>query len=161
MTDISPETLAAEMRPLLTRLHLLYFRQSVQSDLSSAQLSIMSLLQGFGSLRVSDIARLEAIRMPTASNAVHQLEQEGMVTRERDPNDRRGVKVVLTERGRDELKSVGQERNEQFARMLSGLNDSRLKQAKEAISLIEDILKHYAEVYEQETDIKLKPNTVV
>ena len=91
MTDISPETLAAELRPLLTRLHLLYFRQSVQSDLSSAQLSIMSLLQGFGSLRVSDIARLEAIRMPTASNAVHQLEQEGMVTRERDPNDRRGV----------------------------------------------------------------------
>ena len=35
------------------------------------------------------------------TNRVDRLEERGLVQRERDVNDRRGVRVVLTDQGRD------------------------------------------------------------
>ena len=96
MTAATPESVAAQIRPALTQLYVMYFRMAEQSDLTGPQLTIMTRLNNLGAARISEIARLEGIRMPTASNALHQLEQRGMVERIRDTEDRRGVRVTLT-----------------------------------------------------------------
>ena len=114
---ITPLALAERIRPLLTRAELLYSRRSSESQLSRAQLSIMMTLETLGACRISQLAEAEAIRMPTASNAVHHLEVAGMVERVRDSKDRRGVRVELTDRGREELHRVSEERNQQMAEM--------------------------------------------
>ena len=140
--------LATEIRPMLTRLELLYTRVSQESSLSRAQLSIMSNLAHGGPCRISHIAQTESIRMPTASNAIHQLEKLGMVTRVRDADDRRGVQVKLTETGHDELNRVGTERNRLFGELFTGLDREQLERAVSAIPIIRDMLENYG-----------KPNT--
>lgn len=147
-TEIDALSLAKRLRPLLTRAELLYSRRSTESQLSRAQLSIMMTLNSLGACRINQIAQAEAIRMPTASNAIHHLEDAGMVERIRDSHDRRGVRVELTEKGRAELKRVSDERDEQMAQMFSTLNKEELQ-----VGLaLEPVLKRVLETYSDKHD---------
>lgn len=140
---VSSIGVATQLRPVLTRLYLLYFRQTVTSAISMAQLSIMMNLQDNGPLRISQIADLEAIRMPTASNAVNHLEHMGLVTRVRDVSDRRGVRVRLTEEGTRQLEKISEERVAQLATLLDGLTEKELKQVENALPLFDRLLSTF------------------
>ena len=137
---VSSTDVAKQLRPVLTRLYLLYFRQTATSAISMAQLSIMMNLQDNGPLRISQIADLEAIRMPTASNAVNHLEQMGLVSRVRDVSDRRGVRVRLTEEGTRQLAKITEERVGQLATMLDGLTEDELTKIQGAMPLFDRVL---------------------
>nr|WP_120492763.1 MarR family transcriptional regulator [Corynebacterium lactis] len=140
---VTPLSLAKRLRPLLTRAELLYSRRSTESQLSRAQLSIMMTLDTLGPCRISQLAEAEAIRMPTASNAVHHLETAGMVERVRDNQDRRGVRVELTAKGRDELHRVSDERDQQMAEMFSTLTQEELEFGAGLESVLRNILGTY------------------
>lgn len=140
--------IAKKLRLPLTRLYLLYFRQTESSHISMAQLSILMILEENGPMRISQIAATETIRMPTASNAVNQLETMELVTRVRDTSDRRGVSVTLTDKGREELRRLGDERAEQLASMLDSLSEEELKEVADATSVIELVLRRYTEAIE-------------
>lgn len=142
---VTPLSLAKRIRPLLTRAELLYSRRSSESQLSRAQLSIMMTLEALGACRISQLAEAEAIRMPTASNAVHHLEVAGMVERVRDSKDRRGVRVELTDRGREELHRVSEERNQQMAEMFSTLSQEELEFGAGLETILSKILENYPE----------------
>ena len=79
MTSQAHRELAARIRPALTKLYVLYFRLAETSDLTGPQLTILSRLDNEGPARISQIAKAEGIRMPTASNALHQLEDRVMI----------------------------------------------------------------------------------
>ncbi|ANE05116.1 MarR family winged helix-turn-helix transcriptional regulator [Corynebacterium crudilactis] len=143
MPNVNAEELAVRVRPALTKLYVLYFRRSANSDLSGPQLTILSRLEENGPSRISRIAELEDIRMPTASNALHQLEQLNLVERIRDTKDRRGVQVQLTDHGREELERVNHERNAEMARVLEMLPPEKLARTEELV----DIITELAEVY--------------
>ena len=145
MTAATPESVAAQIRPALTQLYVMYFRMAEQSDLTGPQLTIMTRLNNLGAARISEIARLEGIRMPTASNALHQLEQRGMVERIRDTEDRRGVRVTLTPLGKKELERVGAERTKHLADMLSSLPPEHLEIAADIALIIEQLAESYTE----------------
>lgn len=149
MSD-TPLEIATRLRPALMRLYLLYFRQTSNSQISQAQLSILMILEEHGAMRINEIASAESIRMPTASNAVNQLENMGLVTRIRDVSDRRGVRVDLTDKGRSELKELAVERSQNLANMLSTLNEEELKQAEQFVPLIHTLLERFPEQKSQE-----------
>lgn len=140
---VTPLSLAKRLRPLLTRAELLYSRRSTESQLSRAQLSIMMTLDTLGPCRISQLAEAEAIRMPTASNAVHHLETAGMVERVRDSQDRRGVRVELTAKGCDELHRVSDERDQQMAEMFGNLSQEELEFGAGLESVLRNILGTY------------------
>lgn len=140
-----PLEIATRLRPTLTRLYLLYFRQTENSQISLAQMSIMMNLADNGPMRISQIAQAEAIRMPTASNAVNQLETIGLVRRVRDVSDRRGVRVGLTKEGRVQLEEIAEIRSRNLAEMLAGLHPDELAEMEKATPLFELILKRYTE----------------
>ena len=142
---MTPLDLAKEIRPLLTRAELLYSRRSEESQLSRAQLSIMMTLDALGPCRINQLAQAEAIRMPTASNAVHHLEDAGMVERVRDTKDRRGVRVELTEKGVSELRRVSTERDEQMANMFKALSPEELQVGARLVPILKRILETYGE----------------
>lgn len=127
----------------MTKLYVMYFRLSEQSSLTGPQLSIMTRLQENGPSRISHLAREEGIRMPTASNALHQLEQRGLVDRIRDTTDRRGVLVELTDRGEEELYQVGEERTQYLADMLGTLDREQLEKADDLVELINRLSETY------------------
>ncbi|HHT32971.1 MAG TPA: MarR family transcriptional regulator [Corynebacterium sp.] len=142
---MTPLDLAKEIRPLLTRAELLYSRRSEESQLSRAQLSIMMTLDALGPCRINQLAQAEAIRMPTASNAVHHLEDAGMVERVRDTKDRRGVRVELTDKGVSELRRVSDERDEQMANMFKSLSPEELQVGATLVPILKRILESYGE----------------
>lgn len=150
----TPLDVAKELRPALTRLYLLYIRQSEDSHISMAQLSIMMLLDDRGPLRISQIAASEAVRMPTASNAIGQLENLGLVERIRDVSDRRGVLVDLTDHGRKELRDLGEERSIQLAEMLEGLEPNELEEVAKVVPMISMILDRYTAYSESKAAAK-------
>lgn len=142
---MTPLDLAKEIRPLLTRAELLYSRRSEESQLSRAQLSIMMTLDALGPCRINQLAQAEAIRMPTASNAVHHLEDAGMVERVRDTKDRRGVRVELTDKGVSELRRVSTERDEQMANMFKSLSPEELQVGATLVPILKRMLESYGE----------------
>ena len=143
MTTPTPEDIAARIRPAMTKLYVMYFRIAEQSDLTGPQLSIMARLQDNGPSRISQIAREEGIRMPTASNALHQLEQRELVERIRDEQDRRGVRVRLTSLGETELERVGAERTRYLAEMLGTLGEEDLVRVGDLVEIINKLADSY------------------
>ncbi|HZK31946.1 MAG TPA: MarR family transcriptional regulator [Corynebacterium sp.] len=149
MTSSTPANIARRIRPALTKLYVMYFRISEQSDLTGPQLSILSRLKDNGPSRISQVAAEEGIRMPTASNALHQLEQRDLVHRVRDEHDRRGVLVDLTPLGESELIRVGEERDKYLADMIATLDEEDL----EEINRVSDIIVKLADTYRAEPDL--------
>lgn len=113
--------LATRFRPILLRLDLLVRRQSTQYALSRAQTSILHTLSCHGQLRMSDLARLEDVRVPTTSNSVSVIEALGYVERIPDDSDRRAVCVRLTDLGRSRIEQVLEARDHDLAEHLSRL----------------------------------------
>lgn len=144
--SLDPLDIAARIRPSLTKLYVTYFRIADQSDLTGPQLSIMTRLKENGASRISHVAQAEGIRMPTASNALHQLEQRDLVHRIRETSDRRGVLVELTPLGEQELERVGDERTRYLADMIATLDDEHRAKAAE----LADVINVLAETYSTE-----------
>ena len=142
MTSQAHRELAARIRPALTKLYVLYFRLAETSDLTGPQLTILSRLDNEGPARISQIAKAEGIRMPTASNALHQLEDRGMIERIREETDRRGVKV--------QLERVGNERTAYLANMLAALPEEKLGDITKLANLINEL----SEAYDTEEALK-------
>jgi DNA-binding MarR family transcriptional regulator len=74
-------------------------REDAATGLSPARLSALSVVVFGGPLRISDLARAEQVRVPTITPTVVALENDGLITREADPNDARASILRATARG--------------------------------------------------------------
>ncbi|HET7047933.1 MAG TPA: MarR family transcriptional regulator [Solirubrobacteraceae bacterium] len=79
---------------LLTRLLV----RQLGGELSRTEAGLLSTLGG-GAQRITALAELEGLAQPTMTSMVKQLEQRGLVRRERQADDGRVVLVTLTEAG--------------------------------------------------------------
>lgn len=138
-----PYDIAQRIRPAMTSLYVMYFRNAQQSDLTGPQLSIMTRLKEDGPCRINRLAELEGVRMPTASNTVNQLEKRGLVRRVRDEADRRGVSVEMTPEGDKELTRVGEERTKYLSEMLGSLPDDDLRRLDELAEIVNTLADSY------------------
>lgn len=137
--------LAIEFRPILLRLDLLVRRQNTQYALSRAQTSILHTLACHGRLRMSDLARLENVRVPTTSNSVSVIEAMGYVVREPDESDRRGVCVRLTDLGRSRIEQVLRDRDLDFAHRMTQLPPEHRQLLAEAVPALNALLDAFDE----------------
>ncbi|NEK06198.1 winged helix DNA-binding protein, partial [Rhizobium leguminosarum] len=78
-----------------------------------------------------------------ASNTVNQLEKRGLVRRNRDEADRRGVSVELTAEGEAELLRVGDERTKYVSEMLSSLPEEHLRKLDELADIVNILAENY------------------
>lgn len=70
-----------------------------QCGVSGAQLWIMQELYEAPGLRVGEIAGKVAMHQTTISNLLDPLHKRGYVIKERDPEDQRAVRLILSEEG--------------------------------------------------------------
>ena len=101
--DVSP----LEVLSRVTRLarHLDIARKAAFSDvgLEIWEFDVLAALRRAGdpyALSPGQLGSQTMVTSGTITNRVDRLEERGLVRRERDPNDRRGVRVVLTDEGR-------------------------------------------------------------
>ncbi|MEL6983792.1 MAG: MarR family transcriptional regulator [Actinomycetota bacterium] len=112
-------------------------RRSFPTGLTPSQISALITIDHHGPVRLSDLARLEAVAPPTVTRIVAKLEADGLVERQSDDNDRRIARVTITDEGHRRIDETRAARNEWFGRKLAALDPADLAAILEAIEPLE------------------------
>jgi DNA-binding MarR family transcriptional regulator len=131
--------LAARLRLVVGRLNR-RIRIDGRESIPPLQLSALVTIEEHGPLRLSELARREAVTAPTMSRVLTALEGQGLVIRTPEPGDARGVRIVLSERGTHVLTEVRSQRTALVARRLARLTDDQRRTLTAAIPALEALL---------------------
>jgi DNA-binding MarR family transcriptional regulator len=137
-TDEQTE-LAARLRLVVGRLHR-RIRIDGRESVPPLQLSTLVTVEQHGPLRLSELARREAVTPPTMSRVLAALDEQGLVIRTPDPHDARGVQVVLSDEGAARLAEVRSHRTALVARRLARLDDDERRSIAGALPALEALL---------------------
>ena len=108
----------------------------LESDLSVAQLRVLLVLQSQGPSRMSSIASVIGIALPTATGVVDNLVKKGLAIREYDPQDRRLVICKLSAQGQDLINKLWMSGRFQMENLLEGLSEEQLEKAHEVARIL-------------------------
>lgn len=131
--------LAARLRLVVGRLNR-RIRIDGHETIPPLQLSALVTIEQHGPLRLSELARREAVTAPTMSRVLAALDEQGLVIRTTDPHDARGVRIVLSERGAVALRDVRTHRTALIARRLDRLDPAQRRTLTEAMPALEALL---------------------
>jgi DNA-binding MarR family transcriptional regulator len=127
------------------RLHEQLLRLAgIRLDRAAATLLFKLAVQG-DSLRVTDLAELLGVDTPTVTRKVQQLERDGMVIRQTDPDDRRASRIRLTSDGHRTIERVRRARRVWLEQVLHDWGDDDL-------SALADLLSRFAEDLERDLE---------
>ncbi|MEM8923122.1 MAG: MarR family transcriptional regulator [Actinomycetota bacterium] len=87
--------------------------------LTPSQQSALGTIDHRGPVSLGHLAKLEAVTPPTITRIVAKLEDQGLVQRTVDPDDRRIARVSITDIGRDQMVETRQRRNQWLATKLA------------------------------------------
>jgi DNA-binding MarR family transcriptional regulator len=116
--------LAHRLRPLVFRLYYVVRRETPQVQLTLTQGSVLTELVKRGPRRMSALAELEGVRMPSMTDVVSRLGRLGLVSKAPDPADGRAVLVEVTSQGREFYDELIVLREEFLRARLSLLDDA-------------------------------------
>jgi DNA-binding MarR family transcriptional regulator len=131
--------LAARLRLVVGRLHR-RIRIDGRESIPPLQLSALATVEQHGPLRLSELARREAVTAPTMSRVLAALDDQGLVIRTPDPSDARGVRIVLSEEGATRLAEVRSHRTALVARRLARLDAEQRQILEAAMPTLEALL---------------------
>ena len=115
-------------------------RQEAGAELSPSQTAALATIERHGPLAPSRLAELERIKRPTVTRVLQRLEEEGLVERSEDPNDRRSAVVRVTKDGAALLKKLRSRKNAYLARRLRELPDEDVAALERAAEVLERLL---------------------
>jgi len=134
-----PTELAARLRLVVGRLHR-RIRIDGRESIPPLQLSALVTVEQHGPLRLSELARREAVTAPTMSRVLAALDDQGLVIRTPDPHDARGVRIVLSDEGAVRLAEVRSHRTALVARRLARLDAEERQRIVAALPALEALL---------------------
>jgi DNA-binding MarR family transcriptional regulator len=137
----SPADLAAELRPRLMRLSHMLRRQTLELSLTMTQSAVLGRLLAGRPLRVSELAQSEGVQLPTMTQILSRMEEQGLVKRQVAAQDRRCVEVSILPRGEELARQVTESRNALLQRQLSGLSQEELDALAAAIPALDSLLR--------------------
>jgi DNA-binding MarR family transcriptional regulator len=104
---------------------------------SARYMTVLSRLDRGGPSSTSDLAAAERMRPQSMAQTVHDLEQEGLVSRRPDPADGRRAFVELTGAGHELLRATRARRETWLAQALEReLDDRERALLREALALL-------------------------
>ena len=109
-----------------------------RAEMTPEQYWLLRMLHRSGSLSISELANQLDIAISSATISCKRLEKAGLLTRERQSDDERVVRVALTETGLARIDAWRQRKREALTRMLNVL-DTQEQQVLQ--SLIERVLE--------------------
>jgi DNA-binding MarR family transcriptional regulator len=104
--------------------------RDIWADLSMKEYDVLYTLSKCADpVSLSELNRHVLLSQPAMSRMVDRLAGRGLVTRSTDPDDRRGVRLSLTEAGRELQRRVGHQHARDVARAMTGaLTNDELRQ---------------------------------
>src|SRR3954471_13897175 len=128
--------LAARLRMTLGRLNR-RVRQHGPQSLSSSQASTLASVETLGPVRLGDLAAHEGVTAPTQSRLVGSLEQQGLLRRTPDSEDKRATLLAITAQGRRQLDRLRGERSAFLVGQLGTLTAEQRQALVAALAALE------------------------
>jgi DNA-binding MarR family transcriptional regulator len=116
------ETRAAVAAGLDELAHLAVRHAATPREISFTAASTLSRLERDGTRRLTSLAVDEGVAQPSMTQLIQRLEQQGLVERNRDAEDRRVVRVAITQAGRELLAERRRARAADMARLIATLD---------------------------------------
>ncbi len=126
------------LRDLSVQMSLLNHRIGGRLDLKGTDLECLDLIDRYGPVSPSTVARRAGLHPATMTGVIDRLERGGWIVRERDPADRRGVVVSPVRSRRVEVLRLASGMNAALARICAAYEDDDLE-------LIADFLRRTAD----------------
>lgn len=139
--DARAERLADRLHSASIHLLRRLRRQDDASGVTAPHLSALSVLVFAGARTLGELAAAEQVRPPSMTRIVRNLEREGLVARETDPDDRRAVRLRATDEGRRILEEGRARRVHSLAERLRALAADDVACLERAAGLIEGIVR--------------------
>jgi DNA-binding MarR family transcriptional regulator len=115
-------------------------RRQDLSELSIAQVSGLASVVHKGPLGIGRLAELESLPGSAATRLADRLEAAGLVVRQATPGDRRGVQVVATPAGVEELARYARAGNEWLAARLASLSEADRTAVARALTVLDSMV---------------------
>jgi DNA-binding MarR family transcriptional regulator len=115
------------LRELRIQLSLLNYRIGSQLDLKDVDLDCLDILDVYGPLSPSALARRAGLHPATMTGVLDRLERGGWIARERDASDRRAVVVRILRERYAELMRFYSGMNRSMNKILAKYSDSELE----------------------------------
>jgi DNA-binding MarR family transcriptional regulator len=128
--------LGAAVTRVLMRQRGDYASDLARDGVSAAQVSVLMKLRLYGDLSISGLASLMGLGLPNVTGIVDRLEERGLVERHRDPDDRRVVRVRLTESGCRIPDGMDGLQRDLLGRVLAAMDRASLERC---IRVVEDV----------------------
>ncbi|MFY0254336.1 MarR family winged helix-turn-helix transcriptional regulator [Chitinophaga sp. 30R24] len=113
------DTLAAELRPLLTRLVRKLRRLSPSNEqLSQSERAVLVLLEQHEHLLSAELAVMEKMTPQSMGQLLHRLAAQGLITRKSVPYDKRKINISLSDAGKERIQRIRKERNEWLSKAI-------------------------------------------
>lgn len=96
-------------------------------DLTGPQLTVLKMLEGVGDLSLSELSERIRAQNSTVTGIIDRMEREGLVVRARSTEDRRVVKIKLTDKGSKIARAIEVEPMEIFRGALQGLSPGEMR----------------------------------
>lgn len=98
-----------------------------QFDLTPPQLDALLAVAGEDGITMGELCQRMYLACSTVTDLVDRMERGGLVARERDPHDRRVVRLRVLPRGYQVLEAVLEERRRYLAGVLARLDEGELE----------------------------------
>jgi len=113
-----------------------------QIDIPRGQSMVLCVIARQAGLTQSEIAEELLVQGATVSNMLQKLEESGLVTRHRDPEDNRLVRVYLTEEGKEKEDSINAQFGAMEALIFKGISEAERALLRQwLLQIIENITK--------------------
>jgi len=109
------------------------------AGLTPARFSALASLAFHGSVNLSDLAADERVSRPAITRLARDMEAAGLIVRSPDPDDGRGVRVSLTQRGLDLVHEVRARKIGLVADYLAGLDPALQRNLSAVFTALEEL----------------------
>jgi DNA-binding MarR family transcriptional regulator len=134
------EELAPRLRLAVMRLAR-RLRQQAEEGATPSMLSALASVERLGAVTLSELAQLERVQPPSITKVVARLEDEGLVARSGDANDRRISRIALTSKGKRFIEKNRSRKTAYLAHGLSTLEPRERAILNEALDVLDRLLK--------------------
>ncbi|MFL5626040.1 MAG: MarR family winged helix-turn-helix transcriptional regulator [Ktedonobacteraceae bacterium] len=109
-----------------------------RAEMTPEQYWLLRLLRRKGAMSIGELAEALGVTGSSVTTACKRLEKAGLVTRERQSNDERMVRVTLTEHGHERIEAWQQQRRALLSQLLAPLDEDEQRTLQK---LLEQILE--------------------
>ena len=138
---LSPETVAAELRPVLLRLARELRKETEQLGVTASQATLLWLVKRSPGLSLAELAAEEGISPPALSGHIDRLERAALIERVRSSEDRRRVGLRLTDEGERLLRRVRARRTTWLTERMRALEPADIDAIEAAVPALMKLLE--------------------